>query len=234
MEQGQGVLPTPCKCEAGTSLSLPTRSGVPGLHQGDIGEVEALENKFAALSPRLTPQQSTPAHTRDTLASFNALCAQQDWGAVLDMKDEVKLFPCNTLSGVREAFCCHAGARPRRDVNILSFLARLPGGTDISSGNLVQAMKLAESTRLHNPLVSCGIYGKLGAAHEFIGDFPACACLLELATDIAQAKEDWESLSKALANLGRAYQVGKSPTPFLLQHFSLLSHPPRVLESCRC
>ena len=105
MEQGKGVLTRPCKCEAGTSLSLPTRSGVPGLHQGDIGEVEALENKFAALSPRLTPQQSTPPHTRDTLASFKALCAQRDWGAVLDMKDEVKLFPCHTHSGVREAFC---------------------------------------------------------------------------------------------------------------------------------
>jgi len=233
MEQGQGVLPTPCKCEAGTSLSLPTRSGVPGLHQGDIGEVEALENKFAALSPRLTPQQSTPPHTRDTLASFKALCAQRDWGAVLDMKDEVKLLPCHTHSGVREAHCWYAGARPCCDVNILSFVARLTGGTDISSGDLVQAMKLAESARLHNPLVSGGIYGNLGAAHQFMGDYPAAACLLELATDIAQAKEDWASLSKALANLGSVYQVKKSPAPFLLQQFQL-SYPPRVLESCRC
>jgi uncharacterized protein HemY len=97
----------------------------------------------------------------------------------------------------------------------------------------MQAMKLAESARLHNPLVAGGIYGNLGAAHQFMGNFPAATCLLELATDIAQAKEDWASLSKALANLGSVYQVKKSPVPFC-SSCSSLSHLPRVLESCRC
>ena len=87
-------------------------------------------------------------------------------------------------------------------------------------------MKLAESARLHNPLVSGEIYGNLGAAHQFMGDFPAAACLLELTTDIAQSKEDWASLSQALANLGSVYQVKKSSAPFLLQQFQLAISPP--------
>lgn len=106
---------------------------------------------------------------------------------------------------------------------------------DISNGERVQAMKLAESTRAHSPLVAGGIYGNLGAAHMFMADFEPAAGLLELARDIAQAQQDTISLSKALANLGSVYQVIFAATPLKsCSNESSLFLSSRLLAGCRC
>jgi len=83
---------------------------------------------------------------------------------------------------------------------------------DISNGKHVQAMKLAESSHVHSPLVAGGIYGNLGAAHMFMADYEAAAGLLEPARAIAHDNQDRVSLSKALANLGTVYQVFSAAT----------------------
>ena len=100
---------SPPKFEAGPSLASP-KGGVPCLHIGNVGELDALPNNLAAIPamgvgewspadragarapflPQLAPQESAPADTYRTLELFKQLCSQQDWSAVLDMKNEVK------------------------------------------------------------------------------------------------------------------------------------------------
>ena len=92
---------------------------------------------------------------------------------------------------------------------------------DISNGKHVQALKLAESSHVHSPLVAGGIYGNLGAAHMFMADYEAAAGLLEPARAIAHDNQDRVSLSKALANLGTVYQVFSAATLLKVQQFQL-------------